>query len=1018
MHIVWLNIAVLVLGWSNVAWALNPEQALSEYKHLIWRNGDQGLMGHGVSVAQSGDGYLWVGTTTGLFRFDGVRFTEWKEADGASVGSARLLRAADGSLWISAIGKGIIRVKDRKVETIDPSAGGSPFSAVVLTEDEKGIVWYYHNLQAGTGELCSWERDARRHCLPSPYHIDEGRPIVSFADAIWIGSEPGLIRFQDGKSSDLSIPGLASYKTQQGVVALLPEGPRAFLLAAYGGPVGRARIKDNNLTPVEGLEGLDATLSDVISLFKDREGALWIGTGGHGIYRIYNNRVDHYAAAADSTRGIIQFTEDQEGSIWFASSEGLERFSDRRVVTVVNGENFHSLKVDGVSLAHDGTLWVAGIDTLLTLVPGHRDFSAPAPITHDAVITSIFEDHTAATWVGIGRTLTRLEGQRFLPLETPRGVVVSLAEDRAFNLWAVSLGPPRQILKIDPDRVHVTAVSNLPPASRVMADPAGGIYVAALNGDLVHVDSLGGQVIYPHPGGHSGRIPQLSVTRDGTVFASTSFGLEVLRNGKIQVLDTRNGLPCNVLYDSIFDRDENLWLYAQCGAIRIAKENLARWMNDPAAVIPILLLDAEDGANPFDAPFGGSARTPDGVLWFSNNVNLQKIDPDSVARAGRPPPVHLEQFTAEGKHYDIDEPINLPPSTGNIQIDYTGLSFVAPDQVRFRYKLDGFDRGWTDAGPRRQAFYTTLPPGNYRFHVIASDYSGAWNIVGTSLTFVIAPAFVQTGWFFALCVLGVAAALWALIRLRVRHVRERLEERMEVRLNERTRISRELHDSLLQGFQGLMYRLEAVRQLLPERPGDAMKSLDSAMHVGDQAIGEGRDAIQTLRSSSFDVSDFAALLSALHTELAAGMDPPRPEYGVVMEGRPRELSAVVGDEAYRIVREALHNAYQHAKARRVEIEVTFGNADLTIRVRDDGIGMAPQILARGQRPGHWGLPGMRERSESFGGHLHVWSEENAGTVVELRIPAHIAYAQPLASVLSRVGARLAAVVQNRKIQRR
>jgi signal transduction histidine kinase len=293
-----------------------------------------------------------------------------------------------------------------------------------------------------------------------------------------------------------------------------------------------------------------------------------------------------------------------------------------------------------------------------------------------------------------------------------------------------------------------------------------------------------------------------------------------------------------------------------------------------------------------------------------------------------------------------------------------------------------------------------------------------WNGAGASLTFVIAPAFVQTGWFLALCVMGIAIAVWALVRLRVRQVRERLEERMEVQLNERTRIARDLHDSLLQGFQGLMFRLQAVRQLLPEC-GDAVKSLDSAMQAGDRAIGEGRDAIQSLRSSSFDISDFVTLLNALHTELGAGMDPPsRPEYGVVMEGRPRELSAVVGDEAYRIVREAVYNAYQHAKARRIEIEVTFGKADLTIRVRDDGIGVAPQILARGQRPGHWGLPGMRERSESFGGHLHVWSKENAGTEVELRIPAHVAYAQTSVSIFSRVRALLASVVQNRKIQHR
>ena len=217
----------------------------------------------------------------------------------------------------------------------------------------------------------------------------------------------------------------------------------------------------------------------------------------------------------------------------------------------------------------------------------------------------------------------------------------------------------------------------------------------------------------------------------------------------------------------------------------------------------------------------------------------------------------------------------------------------------------------------------------------------------------------------ALYLVGGVAAVWALVRLRVRQVRRRLEERMEERLNERTRICRELHDSMLQGLQGLMFRLQAVRQLLPERPGDAAMSLDSAMQVGDQAIGEGRDAVQNLRSSSFDDRDLATSLSTLGSELEAGIDQPlKPEYCVVVEGRPRELTAVVRNEAYRIAREAVSNAYRHAKAGQIETEVTFGDADLTIRVRDDGIGMDPQILAQGQRPGHWGLPGMRERSES------------------------------------------------------
>ena len=256
------------------------------------------------------------------------------------------------------------------------------------------------------------------------------------------------------------------------------------------------------------------------------------------------------------------------------------------------------------------------------------------------------------------------------------------------------------------------------------------------------------------------------------------------------------------------------------------------------------------------------------------------------------------------------------------------------------------------------------------------------------------------------------AAAAALYLLRVGQISRQFLIRLEERVSERTRIARELHDSLLQGFQGLMFRLQAVRQLLPARPGDAAKSLDSAMQVGDQAIGEGRDAVQNLRSSSFDDRDLATSLSALGTELDAGIDPPsKPEYRVVVEGRPRELTAVVRNEAYRIAREAICNAYRHAKARRIETEVTFGDADLTIRVRDDGIGLDPQILARGQRPGHWGLPGMRERSESFGGHLHVWSEANAGTEVELSVPAHAAYARPPVSIFSRFRGLVAALAR-------
>ena len=252
----------------------------------------------------------------------------------------------------------------------------------------------------------------------------------------------------------------------------------------------------------------------------------------------------------------------------------------------------------------------------------------------------------------------------------------------------------------------------------------------------------------------------------------------------------------------------------------------------------------------------------------------------------------------------------------------------------------------------------------------------------------------------------IAAAV-ALYLLRVHQISRQFLIRLEERVSERTRIARELHDSLLQGFQGLMFRLQAVRQLLPERPGDAAKFLDSAMQVGDQAIGEGRDAVQNLRSSTFEEGDLATVLGALGAELAVGMESQAtPEYRVIVEGQPRELRPAVRDDIYRIAREAVRNAYQHANARHIETEVAFGDADLSIRVRDDGIGVDSTVLARGQRAGHWGLPGIRERSDSIGGRLNVWSEANAGTEVELRISAAIAYAQSPISAFSWLRRRL------------
>ena len=971
---IYLLIAALALGWSNVTQALNPEVGLAEYRHVIWKNGDQGLTGHTYSVAQTEDGYLWVGTTAGLFRFDGVRFSDQEDAPNSMV---NLHRSTDGSLWFSGFGgtnQGLARLKDQKAETIDPGA-----RVLAITEDEKGIIWYSKtNPQGDKPEICSWVHGSQPRCLPSPFDLTES--IGSFAGAIWASSDTGLTRLQDGKFTFLPIAGLVSQTI--GVTAMLPDGQGGLLVG--GTTFGIKRLSGQTLVPVM-LGGMDGSRFAALSFFRDRQGALWIGTLNDGIYRIYNDRVDHYVAEAPTTRVIFGITEDREGSIWFVSGAGLEMFSERRVVTVTDDENFHSDEVDGVSVAKDGTLWVAGWNTLMTLRPGAHRFETPTVIPPKTLITSIFEDHTGVMWVGVNDSLTRLEGHRFIPLTldtgAPLGMVVSIAEDRAFNLWAVSLGPPRQILKIDPRTFHVTPSPSLPPASRVAADPADGIYVAAINGDLVHVDSLGRQTVFPHPEGHSERIPQISVAGDGTVYASTNFGLETLRNGKVQILDTRGGLPCKVVYDTLFDRSGNLWLYMQCGVVRIARDDLARWLSDPSVVVPTILLDAEDGTDAFDAPFGGSARTPDGVLWFANTGSLQKINPEAIMHVGKLPPVHVEQFTADGKHYATDERIKLPPLSGNIQIDYAGLSFVAPDKVRFRYKLDGFDSAWNDAGRRRQAYYTTLPPGNYRFHVIASDHNGVWNEVGASLSFELAPAFHQTVWFKPLCALITLAVLWLILQARVRQVANKVRLRQSIQYTERLRIARQLHDSLLQNMQGLMLRFSsAARALPPELP--IRHVLQELLDQSDDVIAEARLSIQDLREREQRSLELAQEITALGQELGSDGSVA---VTVLTDGMPYKLNSDTHENVLLIVREAMLNSFKHAHARAMEVQIDYRKTEFNVSVRDDGRGIDEKMIKSG-REGHWGLRGMRERAAAIHGRLRILSKVGAGTQVEIAVP--------------------------------
>jgi signal transduction histidine kinase len=490
-------------------------------------------------------------------------------------------------------------------------------------------------------------------------------------------------------------------------------------------------------------------------------------------------------------------------------------------------------------------------------------------------------------------------------------------------------------------------------------------------------------------------IHEMIVDTDNSLLISTERGLVRWSNGQHTALGMRNGLPCESIYSAIKDDNGSLWLYARCGLLQIEASQLAKWEASTTSPISARVFDAHDGAFPaIRAPRQHiSSKAPDGRLWFTNSVLAQVVDPKHLPRNEVMPPVAIEDLIADRKVLSTQAGMRVPALTRDLQIDYTALSFSVPQKVRFRYILEGHDTAWQEPGERRQAYYTDLTPGKYRFRVIASNNDGVWNEAGASLDFSIAPAWYQTIWFRIFCVTVLGVLLWALHRLRLRQMAYQFNMRLEERVSERTRIARDLHDTLLQSFHGLLLRFQMVSQLLPARPEEAKQKLDGAIDQAAEAITEGRDAVQGLRSSTVESNDLAVAIRTIGEELAADeANRNSAVFQVEVEGTPRNLHPILRDEVYRLAGEALRNAFQHAQAQRIEVEIRYDQKQFRLRIRDDGKGMDPKVLAGDGREGHYGLHGMRERAKLVGGEVAVWSERDSGTEVELSIPASTAYA--------------------------
>jgi signal transduction histidine kinase len=399
-------------------------------------------------------------------------------------------------------------------------------------------------------------------------------------------------------------------------------------------------------------------------------------------------------------------------------------------------------------------------------------------------------------------------------------------------------------------------------------------------------------------------------------------------------------------------------------------------------------LDVYCGVQPGITPLQPQAtRSLDGRLWFANNNIVQTFDPHGWQRNKLRPNVVVERVAANSVSYPILHDMKLPPHVRNLEIDYTALSLVVPQKVRFRYKLEGHDSEWQDPQGRRQAFYTDLGPGTYTFQVIASNNDGLWNETGTALSFAVAAAFDQTMWFRGLCVLAAAGVVWALYWLRLKQATTRMHQHLEARLEERERIAHELHDTFFQGIQGLLLRFHtAASQLRKDEP--ARQIFEETLKQSDQVMLEGRELVLDLRAAVSEPIDLPTALADFGEGMRKG---GFCDFKVVVNGAVRPLHPVVFEELFKIGKEGLGNAFRHSGAHSIEAELNYERSELRIRIRDDGTGIDSAILRQGHRDGHFGLPGMRERAQKVGAHLDVWSRTGAGTEVEVRIAARIAY---------------------------
>jgi signal transduction histidine kinase/ligand-binding sensor domain-containing protein len=990
-------LSCLYLGlvlFSPSVFALDPNQPLTQLYHSSW-NAKNGLNGSVNALAQTTDGFLWIGTTDGLYRFDGLYFEPYKPEvnDLLSVAVSSLMALPDGSLWIGYTRGGVSVLKAGRVTNYSEAEGFPVGRVRSLAQDHDGTIW--------AGVVGGFTRfdGTRWHTIRMDWNYPSRSAWTLHVDAhgtLWVTTGRGIMFLPKGeqKFQDTSVQSEAVFafaEASDGTMFFHDNAQhtvRAFRPSTNSGPLPQFNI------PAE-------------AILFDRDGALWLA--GDGVTRIpFPNRLS--ARVTQASKEVERFTkeqgltenaaqailEDREGNIWIGTGGGLDRFRFRNVTwfPFPSGTTHFSLVA-----GNNGEVWTGSNGN--TPWPMSRVIDAKPIKGAPAHVYTTYRDPQGAIWISAQDNFVRWENGVFTSIAPPEEMLqltrssatkdpitaLSITKDAAGTLW-VSYGGGGEFQLKDGGWKFVKIIDEHPDWTAVYAftDSAQRVWLVYPD-RLVAIANGPSMRTYSAPDGLAIGPLNIVAGRDQQLWASGQSGLAFFKDDRFHTLHTSGSELGSVT--GIVVRYDGLWLSASPGIVHIPQSEVQRALQQPDYRVSYELFDLVSDL-PEQLQRGGVfsssvIESSDGLLWFATRSGVARLNPAHIVKNPVPPPIAIRSITADGQSYSSLSNAALPALTKNLRLDYTALSLSVPERVRFRYKLDNWDKDWQEAGDRRQAFYTNLSPGNYVFRVAASNNDGVWNEEAATFSFSVAPAWYQTAWFRLLGLIVFVLLAWLAYQLRVRQLSQAMSARFDARLAERTHLARELHDTFLQTIQGSkMVADDALDG--PADPTRLRRAIEQISVWLTQATEEGRAALNSLRTSTTEKND---LSEALRRATQNGLLPTSMEIDFSVIGEAQEMHPIVRDEVYRIGYEAIRNAFMHSHGKRMEVQLKYAQ-DLSVSVKDDGTGIDPTILANGKQ-GHFGLQGMRERAERIGGKLILTSSPKHGTEIKVVVPGDIVF---------------------------